>query len=252
VRGLFSQFNNYCTTWFYSPGVGDFITPTTTANNGSMSYRTYDRQVNQQIVSVDAGAKHLRGSTWMTTTCRSPDRRSTAISRRRASTARTTWRLVSTCAIRFIRSSRCLNGVQHLQSEYLMRCRPGRRRPTIPRLSGRPGRGLGPGVRTAARASAGSLKAGRSFATRTRRGTVTDQYFDATGSPSLRVSNVLGGPTDPKLLQRRVPGRTAHRLQRDRGLPGLESVLDRIERGHHTTSETIQNNYDTTERIYAA
>jgi len=43
MRGLFSQFNNYGTTWFYSPSVGDFITPTVSADNGSMSYRNYDR-----------------------------------------------------------------------------------------------------------------------------------------------------------------------------------------------------------------
>jgi TonB-dependent receptor len=63
VRGLFSHFNNYGTTWFYTPNVGDFITPTTSADNGSMGFRNYDRQVNQQIVSVDGGAKHVNGAT---------------------------------------------------------------------------------------------------------------------------------------------------------------------------------------------
>src|SRR5258708_31247371 len=51
VRGLFSQFNNYGTTWFYSPGVGAFITPTTTPRNGSLSYRNYDPQGGQHVLS---------------------------------------------------------------------------------------------------------------------------------------------------------------------------------------------------------
>src|SRR3979490_850827 len=63
VRGLGSQFNNYGTTWFYSPTVRNFIPPSVADNTGSQSYRTYDREVNQQIYNLEGGARHVFGST---------------------------------------------------------------------------------------------------------------------------------------------------------------------------------------------
>jgi hypothetical protein len=55
VRGLFSDFKDYGDTWLYSPGVGTFLTQTTSANDGSVSYRHYIRRPDQQIFSITAG-----------------------------------------------------------------------------------------------------------------------------------------------------------------------------------------------------
>jgi TonB-dependent receptor len=65
ARGLFSQFNDYGTTWMYTPNVGNFITPSVSDNTGNMTSRTYDRQTNQQIFSVMGGAKHNLGNTFL-------------------------------------------------------------------------------------------------------------------------------------------------------------------------------------------
>src|SRR5262249_18209357 len=58
VRGLFSNFHNYGDRWVYAPGAGDFLTPTTTDDNGSMDASLQNRRPNEQIFSLSGGAKH--------------------------------------------------------------------------------------------------------------------------------------------------------------------------------------------------
>lgn len=55
VRGLFSDFKDYGDTWLYSPSPGTFLTQNTSANDGSVSYRHYIRRPDQQIFSITAG-----------------------------------------------------------------------------------------------------------------------------------------------------------------------------------------------------
>ena len=62
VRGLFSNFKNYGDRWVYAPGAGDFLTPTTTADNGTMDASLQNRRPNEQVFSISAGAKHALGS----------------------------------------------------------------------------------------------------------------------------------------------------------------------------------------------
>jgi TonB-dependent receptor len=64
VRGLFSNFKNYGDRWVYSPGAGDFLTPTTTDANGTMDFGIQNRRPNEQIYSVAGGAKHIAGA-WL-------------------------------------------------------------------------------------------------------------------------------------------------------------------------------------------
>src|SRR5262245_12632788 len=64
VRGLFSNFKNYGDRWVYTPGAGDFLTPTTTDANGTMDFGIQNRRPNEQIYSVAGGAKHLAGA-WL-------------------------------------------------------------------------------------------------------------------------------------------------------------------------------------------
>ena len=62
VRGLFSNFHNYGDRWVYSPGAGDFLTPSITDNNGTMDASLQNRRPNEQVYSVSGGAKHALGS----------------------------------------------------------------------------------------------------------------------------------------------------------------------------------------------
>jgi len=64
LRGLFSNFKNYGDRWVYSPGAGDFLTPTTADANGTMDFGIQNRRPNEQIYSVAGGSKHIVG-TWL-------------------------------------------------------------------------------------------------------------------------------------------------------------------------------------------
>jgi TonB-dependent receptor len=63
VRGLFSDFRDYGEDWIYSYSVGNFLTPTTSDNTGSMSYSHVFRRPRQQIFSIAVGAVHTLGAT---------------------------------------------------------------------------------------------------------------------------------------------------------------------------------------------
>jgi TonB-dependent receptor len=64
VRGLFSNFKNYGDRWVYSPGAGDFLTPTLTDANGTMDFGIQNRRPNEQIYSLAGGSKHIAGA-WL-------------------------------------------------------------------------------------------------------------------------------------------------------------------------------------------
>jgi len=70
VRGLFSDFHDYGSTWVYSYSPGAPQTQsggiTTFDNTGSMQYREYIRRPDQQIYSVSTGARHDLTSTLIT------------------------------------------------------------------------------------------------------------------------------------------------------------------------------------------
>ena len=59
LRGLFSNFKNYGDRWVYAPGAGDFLTASTTADNGTMDASLQNRRPNEQIFSLSGGAKHV-------------------------------------------------------------------------------------------------------------------------------------------------------------------------------------------------
>ena len=78
-RGLFAHFNDFGHDWIYSPVINNFITDTTDPNNtcgitsvsgvqgcGATSFTNVFRQPEQQIFSVQAGARHVFGDTWLT------------------------------------------------------------------------------------------------------------------------------------------------------------------------------------------
>jgi TonB-dependent receptor len=79
IRGLFSHFNDFGEDWIYSPGISNFITDTADPNNtcgitdvsgvqgcGGISFTNVYRKPSQQIVSVQAGARHFFGGTVLT------------------------------------------------------------------------------------------------------------------------------------------------------------------------------------------
>jgi TonB-dependent receptor len=63
LRGLFSHFLDYGEDWIYSPAVGTFTSPTTTANDGTSDYSHVIRRPQQRIFSFIAGANHSFGKT---------------------------------------------------------------------------------------------------------------------------------------------------------------------------------------------
>src|SRR5437764_4351022 len=82
LRGLFSHFNDNGEDWIYSPGISTFITPSTLSDNtmntcgltsatafgnptgcGGVGYRDVFRKPAQQLLSVQAGARHAMGKT---------------------------------------------------------------------------------------------------------------------------------------------------------------------------------------------
>lgn len=66
LRGLFAHFNDYGQDWIYSPTVGNFLTPTTTDNTGTMGFTNVQRRPVQQIFGLQAGARHVFGSYLLT------------------------------------------------------------------------------------------------------------------------------------------------------------------------------------------
>jgi len=81
LKGLFSHFNDHGEDWIYSPGISNFISDATdTTDNtckltstevgsslpvgcGSIGFTDVFRQPEQQILSIQVGARHLFGST---------------------------------------------------------------------------------------------------------------------------------------------------------------------------------------------
>ncbi len=66
LRGLFSHFLDYGEDWIYTPAVGTFTSPTTTANDGTLDYSQVIRRPQQRIFNVIAGANHSLGKTLIT------------------------------------------------------------------------------------------------------------------------------------------------------------------------------------------
>jgi TonB-dependent receptor len=66
LRGLFSHFLDYGEDWIYTPNVGTFTSPTTTANDGTLNYSHVVRRPQQRIFNVIAGANHSLGKTLIT------------------------------------------------------------------------------------------------------------------------------------------------------------------------------------------
>jgi TonB-dependent receptor len=76
LRGLFSHFNDNGEDWIYSPGINNFITSTNDPNNvcgitsvsgvqgcGGIGFSDVYRKPAQQLVNVQAGARHAMGKT---------------------------------------------------------------------------------------------------------------------------------------------------------------------------------------------
>ena len=61
LRGLLSDFQNYGTRWLNSPSAGDFLTPTTTADNGATEKQVQIRRPDEQVASLSAGGTHDLG-----------------------------------------------------------------------------------------------------------------------------------------------------------------------------------------------
>jgi TonB-dependent receptor len=249
LRGLFSQFNNYGTTWFYTPNVGNFITPTVSDDTGAMTYRTYDREVNQQIFNLVGGAKHIQGSTLVDYDL------SFSRSRQRGNFPTANFNGPDNVAFGIDTSDPyrprfpVLNGVNIFN-------------PSTYTLSTWQAPATDP---TAQRNVQGSLSVTRPYVAGTRTGalefggkvrdadktrTVNDQYFNATGSPALTASAIQGTVTDPGYYFGAYtvgPLTDINKLMNFLAANPSALALD----VNSTRQRDDPNNYQTTERVYA-
>src|SRR6202035_30917 len=62
LRGFFSQFRDVGQDWIYSPTPGNFTSPTTADNTGSIVFNHVYRNPWQQIFNVTLGAQHALGA----------------------------------------------------------------------------------------------------------------------------------------------------------------------------------------------
>src|SRR5262249_30810300 len=168
----------------------------TTDDNGSVSYRTYDREVSQQIFSLDAGARHAGRSilvdydvsvarsaqhgNFPTANFDGPDNVAFGVD------------LSDPYRPRFP----VLNGVNiYNPSAYsLATWQAPANDPTSQRnLQG----ALNAARPYSSSSTTGLFEAGVKIRDENKTRVVTDQYYAATGSPALTIAQIPGGPTDP-------------------------------------------------------
>jgi len=248
VRGLFSQFNNYGTTWLYSPGVGDYITQTVTADNGSMGYRNYDRQVNQQIFSMDGGANHISGKTLI------DYQLSFSRSRQHGNFPTANFNGPQNVAFGVDLSDPyrpqfpVLNGVNiYDPATYTLSTWQA---PADDPTSQRNVQGAFNVTRPYAGRANGLFEVGAKVRGASKSRVVTDQYYGATGAPVLTLSSILGGPTDPNYYfgaYQLGPLNDYNKLVSF--LAANPSAIALNADMSHQRSDP--NNYDVTERVYA-
>src|SRR3984893_8232239 len=249
VRGLFSQFNNFGSTYMYTPNVGTFITPTVSDNTGAMTARAYDREVDQQIFSIGGGAKHVLGSTLLDYDV------SFSRSRQRGNFPTANFNGPGDVAFGLDTSDPLrpkfpvLNGVNiYDPSTYTLanwqapatdptaqRNFAGSASLTRPYRSG---------------ATLGTIEVGGKVRDADKTRTVNDQYYNPTGTPTLALSAVPGTLTDPGYY---------FGSYQTGPLPAVNKILKFLAATPSALALNVDtsrqrddpNNYQTTERVYA-
>ncbi len=250
VRSLFSQFNNRGDTWIYSPGAGDFITPSLTADNGSLSFGTYGRTVDQQIFSIVGGATHNLGTNLLDWNV------SAARSSQSGGFPRANFDGPSNVAFSIDASDplrpkyQALNGV-NLYDTSAYTLSSWQQVTTDPTAQ----RNIAGSVNLThpyrAASSLGALEVGARVRDAYKTRTVNDQYFDATGAPALSLSAVTGGVTDPNYYFGSYQMGPLSDLTKITDFFGAHP--DALALNVDTTHQRDDpNNYQTTERVYAA
>jgi TonB-dependent receptor len=250
VRGLFSQFNNFGSTYFYTPNVGNFITPTVSDNTGNMTARAYDREVDQQIFSIVGGAKHVLGSTLLDYDV------SFSRSRQRGNFPTANFNGPGDVAFGLDTSDPLrpkfpvLNGVNiYDPSTYtLANWQAAATDPTAQRnFAG--GASLTRPYRSGS--TLGTIEVGGKVRDADKTRTVNDQYYNPTGAPTLALSSVLGTLTDPGYY---------FGSYQTGPLPDINKIMNFLAANPSALALNVDttrqrddpNNYQTTERVYAA
>jgi TonB-dependent receptor len=249
ARGLFSRFNNYGTTWLYSPSINDFITPTTTAADGSVSYRMYDREVNQQIFSIDAGAKHIVGSKLIDYDV------SLSRSAQHGNFPTATFDGPGNVQFGMDLSDPyrpklpVLNGVNiYDQTSYtLSSWQAPADDPTVQRnLQG----ALTIGQPFARGRTSGLFEVGAKIRDADKTRSVSDQYYVGTGAPAVTAASIAGGPVDPNYYSGAY--QIGPLTDYDKLVGLLASNPSAIGLNVDTTHQRDDpNNYEVRERVYA-
>jgi TonB-dependent receptor len=250
VRGLFSQFNNFGSTYFYTPNVGNFITQAVTDNTGAMTARAYDREVDQQIFSIVGGAKHVLGSTLLDYDV------SFSRSRQRGNFPTANFNGPGDVAFGLDTSDPLrpkfpvLNGVNiYDPSTYtLANWQAPATDPTAQRNFAA-GASLTRPYRSGS--TLGTIEVGGKVRDADKTRTVNDQYYNPTGTPTLALSSVLGTLTDPGFY---------FGSYQTGPLPDINKIMSFLAANPSALAPNVDttrqrddpNNYQTTERVYAA
>lgn len=249
VRGLFSDFKDYGDTWIYSPSPGTLLTQSTSDNDGSVSYRHYIRRPDQQIFSITAGENlnferytlnyqfavsrsRQKNNVYPTTYFDGPSGVAFGID--------TTNPLTPKFPV--------LNGINiYDPTAYtLSRIVTGDSRAREIDLEG--------SVSLARRYNwgqrFGSFEAGGKFRNGNKRQLVDQRTYDATGTPTLQLNQVLGGVTDPNYYFRQYT--LGPLSDYDKILAFIAANPSAVRLNVNATRQRSDpNNYQTTERVYA-
>ena len=249
LRGLLSDFKNYGDRWLNSPSAGDYLTPTTTADNGATEKQVQSRRPDEQIASLSAGGKHDLGGPrldYNLSYSRSRQNSLNAPDITFAGPGNIAWGIDVSDPYRPLFS--VLNGVDindpkaYVLDSYRIR---------NDRTSDRDVAGaLNFLVPYRTSSGSGSFKLGAKVRSESKKRNNSDRFFNATGSPELTLDKALDSFSDPDYYFGRyalgpLPSldATARFVASNPG--GLTENFAR----EHTTNDPLK--YNASEKVYA-
>jgi TonB-dependent receptor len=249
-QGLFSEFHNYGDRWVYGLSLGDFISPTQTADNGSSVVNLQNRRPDEQIFGFSGGGKHTAGRLFIDYTL--------SVSRARQNRLnQTTVEFAGPDNVAFgfdatdphLPKFPVTNGVNILDpSAYTLDSAQIANDRTRDRdIAG----AFNVTVAPRAGERLGTLQFGLKIRDENKINTLNEQSLQASGKPDLGMNQVLGSFSNPNYYF------NDYQLG---PLPDLDAVLRFLsanpgaltlltDRSHQRSDP---NNYDATERVYAA
>ena len=249
LRGLLSDFKNYGDRWLNSPSAGDYLTPTTTADNGATEKQVQSRRPDEQIASVSAGGKHDLGGPQLDYNLSYSRARQNSLNAPDitfAGPGNIAWGIDVSDPYRPLFS--VLNGVDinDPRAYQLDAYRIRNDRTSDHEVAGAVN--LLVPYRTSG--GAGSFKLGAKVRSDSKDRRNADRFFSATGSPALTLDQALESFSDPDYYFGRYPLGPLPSLDATaRFVASNAGALSENFAREHTTNDPL--NYDASEKVYA-